>query len=102
MTASACHGAMRGVVTQREWPSKSEDNNILAHAPRWEVRVQYGMVRSLSIEVSHIIATNLRGTKVRRRSEKETHAMCGVRHFQNHLRRSWVRSAVYHRNSRAV
>ena len=29
----------------------------------WEVRVQYGMVRSLSIEVSYIISNNLRGTK---------------------------------------
>jgi hypothetical protein len=30
----------------------------------WEVRVQYGMVRALSIEVSHIICSNLRGTKL--------------------------------------
>jgi len=29
----------------------------------WEVRVQYGMVRSLSIEVSHIIVSNLRSTR---------------------------------------
>lgn len=43
-------------------------NFLSSRARRWEVRVQYGMVRSLSIEVSHIIATNLRGTKVRRRT----------------------------------
>ena len=29
----------------------------------WEVRVQYGMVRSLSIEVSHIICANMLGAK---------------------------------------
>lgn len=29
----------------------------------WEVRVQYGMVRALSIEVSHIIASNMRSTR---------------------------------------
>lgn len=32
--------------------------------------MQYGMVRSLSIEVSHIIATNLRGTKARKRAAR--------------------------------
>ena len=40
----------------------------------WEVRVQYGMVRSLSIEVSHIIVANLRGAKNARTDEERAEA----------------------------
>lgn len=37
----------------------------------WEVRVQYGMVRALSIEVSHIIVSNMRGTKGSKSEEEQ-------------------------------
>jgi hypothetical protein len=40
----------------------------------WEVRVQYGMVRALSIEVSHIIVANMRGAKAARTEEERAEA----------------------------
>jgi len=40
----------------------------------WEVRVQYGMVRSLSIEVSHIICANMRGAKTATTAEERATA----------------------------
>lgn len=41
----------------------------------WEVRVQYGMARSLSIEVSHIIVSNMRGLKGADTAEDKAEAL---------------------------
>ena len=51
----------------------------------WEVRVQYGMVRALSIEVSHIIASNLRSTRTANSPEERAEQL-----DQNALARSEI------------
>jgi len=51
----------------------------------WEVRVQYGMVRSLSIEVSHIIVSNMRGTKNARSDEERAEAEAQNAHARSEM-----------------
>ena len=51
----------------------------------WEVRVQYGMVRALSIEVSHIIVANMRGTKNAKTDEERAEAEVQNAHARSEM-----------------